>query len=199
MRTPLLAAVLGLSLAGCLVGDSASAGGGGDDDTGTGTGPGSGPGSNQTTPKIDVTVDKATVSTDLFSTNMVTATVKASGGFAGSVSLVASVVDGAGAALPGWAATLDKSTVDVAKDGTATVVATVKVPSDSAAALGKVQIDATSSLGTSSSASMFNVAKQITVNLTLNGANCVYPTDMAGTLKVANGTKLRWVNGDATN
>jgi len=199
MRTPILAAALGLSLVGCLVGDSGTASnGGGDDDTGSGSNTeGSGSNSNPT-PKLDVSVDKPTIATDLFSTNMVTVTLAASGGFSGAVTLAASAVDGAGAVLPGWTVTLDRSTVDVAANGTATAVATVKVPSDAVAAQGMVKIDATSSLGATTKMSTVNVAKQLTVNLTLNGTNCVYPAGMVGTVRVAQGTKIRWVNGDTT-
>jgi len=130
---------------------------------------------------------------------MVTVSLRASGGFSGSVGLVASAVDGAGVAIPGWTVTLDKATVDVAADGTATAVATVKIPSDSAEAAGTVKIDTTSTLGPKSLTSAVTVAKQLSVNLTLNGTNCVYPAQMVGTVKVPNGTKLRWVNGDATS
>src|SRR5437899_2096210 len=94
MRTPLLAAALGLGLAGCLVGDTGTPGSGGDDDTGSN--PGSNPGSNTNTPKVSVTLDKTALSTELMSTNMVTVTVRGSGGFSGSVTLAASVVDAAG-------------------------------------------------------------------------------------------------------
>jgi hypothetical protein len=203
MRTPILAAVLGLALVGCLVGDSGDPGTGDDgsgSNPGSGSDPGSGSGSNPVaTPKLDVTVDKPTISTELLSTNMVTVSLQASGGFSGAVNLAATAVDGAGTAIPGWTVALDKSTVDVAANGAATVVASVKVPSDSVATTGTVKIDATSSLGTTSMTSSVSVAKQLTVNLTLNNGNCVYPAAMVGTVKVSNGTKIRWVNGAAAD
>jgi hypothetical protein len=180
-----------------------STGGGGDPSgTGTGSGAGTGTGSGSgvtPTPKLDVTLDKPTISAELLSSSMVTVTLQASGGFSGSVGLTASAVDGGGVAIPGWAVTLDKSTVDIAADGSAMVVATVKIPSDSAVATGTLKVDTTSSVGPASRTSAVTVTKQLTVNLTLNGANCVYPTDMVGTVKVPNGTKIRWVNGDATS
>ena len=205
MRTSIFAAVLGLSLVGCLVGDegtSGSTGGGDPSGTGsgsnTGSGTGSGSGSGMTpTPNLDVSLDKPTISAELLSSSMVTVTLHASGGFSGSVGVTATAVDAGSVAIPGWTVTLDKSTVDIAADGSANVVATVKIPSDSAVATGTLKVDTTSSLGPVSHTAAVNVTKQLTVNLTLNGANCVYPAAMVGTVKVANGTKIRWVNGDA--
>jgi len=200
MRTPLLAALVGLSLVGCLVGESGAPGTG---DDGTGSNPGPGPGTNPgpgATPKLDVTLDKPTISAELLTTNMVTVTLAASGGFSGSVGLVASAVDSAGAAIPGWTVTLDKATVDMAADSTATAVATVKIPSDSAATTGSVKIETTSSLGAIPAAtSAVTVAKQLSIKMTLNGADCVYPAATLGTVKVTQGTKIRWVNNSGGN
>jgi hypothetical protein len=194
---PVIVAALGFSLAGCLVvgdpGPAGPAGPAGDDDQGPGTGadpgPEPGPGPDPVTPKLDVTVDKPTISTELYSTNIVTVSLQGSGGLTGSVALTASVVDGNGAALPRWTVALDKPSVDLAADGTATVVATVKV-------------EATSAAGTinSGASSAVNVTRQLTVNLTVDAnGDCVYPAAMVGTVKVANGTKIRWVNGSTAN
>src|SRR3954465_2713709 len=89
MRTPLLAAALGLCLAGCLVGESDSTTAGGDDDTGSNPGPGS----NPSTKQVDVTADKATVPTEPKTANVVNVTVTGSGGFSGNVGLSAAIVD----------------------------------------------------------------------------------------------------------
>lgn len=173
---------------------------GGDDD-GTGIGPGSGSGTGSGTgsgsnpvPKLDVAIDKATFSTELLSTNMVTVTLHGSGGFAGSVALAGSVVDTAGAVIPGWTVSLDKSTVDVAADGTATVVATLKIPSQAATLAGTLKINATSSLGPSSVSSTVTVAKQLSLKMTLAGATCAQSTNP--TLTISQGTKVIWQNGD---
>jgi hypothetical protein len=115
------------------------------------------------------------------------------------VTLAPSAVDAAtGNALAGWTVTLDKTTVDVAADGSAMAVATVKIPSDSRAAAGTIRIDATSSLGSSRVESVATVAKQISLAVTLNGTNCVYPTAAVGTVRVLDGTKIRFENHDAT-
>ena len=72
-------------------GDPSGTGSGSNTGTGTGTGSGMTP-----TPKLDVTLDKPTISAELLSSSMVTVTLQASGGFAGSVGLMASAVDGGG-------------------------------------------------------------------------------------------------------
>jgi hypothetical protein len=189
MRIAIAAAVLG-SLAGCMVGD-APPGPSGDDDDGDGNG------SDQTpTPRLVVSVDKATLSTELRTTNTVAVTLQASGGFSGAVALSASVVDGAGAAMPGWTATLDAPAVEVPPDGAATAVATVVVPAENRGLAGTLKIDATSSLGAQMASSEVSVANQITFAMTLTEARCAYPS---GTLTVKVGTKIRWLNMTAAN
>src|SRR5947208_1424650 len=117
LRTPLVL-LFGSLIVGCTVGDPGT---GGDDDTG---GPNCGNGvvdpgeqcdggANCTAdckipvvPKLMVTVDKPTISTQLFTTNMVTVSLQASGGFAGQVTLAPSAVDATtGNALAGWTVT----------------------------------------------------------------------------------------------
>jgi len=205
MRTPLFAAVLGLSLVGCLVGDEGTPGttGGGDPNgtgsgsgTGTGSGSGSGTGSNPV-PKLAMSVDKPTVPTELLSTNMVTVTLQGSGGFAGSVGLTASVVDpAAGTPITGWTVALDKSTVDVAADGTATAVATLTIPSQSTLLAGSIKIEATAPGQTVPPAmSNVTVAKQLSLPMILAGTTCAQDTNKA--LTISQGTKVVWKNGDA--
>lgn len=131
---------------------------------------------------------------------MVTVTLTASGGFSGAVALTATAVDGGGTAVPGWTVTLDKPSVTLTANGTATAVATVKIPSDASAMQGTIKVGATSSLGAMSKESTVNVAKTMTVNVVNNAGTCAYPAAMVGTVKVASGTKVRWVNaGTAGN
>lgn len=216
MRTPLVL-LFGSLLVGCTVGDPGT---GDDDDTG---GPNCGDGNRDSNeacddgnnsggdgcsascqveaeaqPTLTAAVDKPTFNTQLFTTNMVTMTLQAGGGFSGQVTLAPSVVDPQGNALAGWTIALDKTAVDVAADGTATAVATVKIPTDTRATTGKIRIDATSSLGSSRVESTVTVAKQISFPVTLSGTNCVYPTNAATTLRVLTGTTLRFENNDAT-
>jgi plastocyanin len=147
------------------------------------------------TPRLDVSVDKTTLSTELLTDNMVTVTLQGSGGFAGPVTLAASVVDPAGAALPGWRVTLDKTSAEVAADGTATIVATLGIPSQAAALAGTLKIEATSSLGAASATSAVTVANQLSLPMTIVGTTCGPSPNK--TLTVTPGTKVRWVNSDA--
>ncbi len=180
---------LGLALAGCVIGDAGQDVG--DDDDGPGSNPG--PPAPET-PKLDVAVDRTTVSTELLTANMVTVTLSASGGFSGQVTLAGRAVDSAGATLPGWTVSLDQSTVDIAPDGSATAVATLKVPSQATALAGTIQIDATSSLGAMAATSAVSVSKQISLTMTAPGASCGALQTKA--LTISQGTKVRWVNGD---
>lgn len=191
MRTSLFAVALSLSLVGC-VGEIEGTGGGDDDGSGSGSGSGS-----SATPRVDISVDKPTLSTELLSTNMVTVTVRASGGFSGPVALTARAVDAGGTAIPGWAVTLDSSTLNMSADGMATAVATVKIPSDKPVLAGAIQIDATSSTGAATAMSNVTVANQLTFTMKLNGGACVYPVAAGTRTTISQGTKVRWVNTDA--
>lgn len=204
-------------LAGCVSSIDGGTGSGDDDTSNPGntnpgntnpgngnTNPGNGSGNtnpgngNTNTPSLTGAVDKQSLSTELMSSNMVTLTLQGAGGFSGTVNLTASAVDDTGAAITGWTVALDKASVDVAANGTASVVATLTVPSDSTATAGKIKVDAASSLGTSSITSAVTVAPQMTVNLVRTANTCAYPAGMVGTIKVKTGTTIRWVN-DATS
>lgn len=214
MRTPLVATLLGLSLAaGCTVGDLGDGGGGGDDEPGGAScGDGSREGSEacddgntaagdgcsatcqvESVPRVALTVDKPTISTELLTTNMVTLTLASEGGFSGDVGITGRAVDGAGVAIPGWTVTVD-ATANIAAGGSSQVVASVVVPSNSASLTGEIKFDITSALGTETVSSAVTAANQISFSITLNGNNCVYPAKAVGNIEVAAGTKVRFVN-----
>jgi hypothetical protein len=168
MRTPLLATVLGLSLAGCLtIGDSGSAstGGGGDDDTGTNNtgsgGSGSNQGSNTSNPSVDATVDRATVPTELGKSEVVTLSLTSVGSFAGNVTVAPSLVDGTGAALTtGGLTVTGPATVALTANGTANAMYTVKIPTDATGTqlTADLKLDVTSPAGTKSYTSAFTIS-----------------------------------------
>lgn len=195
MRSAVLVTAVGLSLGACLVGDAGAPGQTGDDDTGGDPGPGSSmdPGTNTPTPKLAVSVDKATMSTELMSSNLITVTARGSDGFSGPVTLDASVVDGTGAAMPAWTVTWSSATIDVPVDGMATSVATLTIPSDSQGLAGTVKINASSSLGKQAgvASAAITAANQITFEMKLTGNKCTYPS---GTRNIKVGTKVRWLN-----
>jgi cysteine-rich repeat protein len=221
MRTPLVAALFGLSLFACagqIDGGGGGGGGGGDDvvpgpdcgDTVVNAGEGcddgntvSGDGCSSTcqveaTPRLDVSVDKPTITTDLMSINMVTVTLTGSDGFSGPVSLTSSLVDATQTPITAWTVVLDKTTVDVPLNGTATAVATLTIPSDANVLAGAIKFVATSGagVGTFETASNVTALRQVSFTMKLNAdGQCVYPA--ASTTKLAIGTKVRWVNGEA--
>jgi hypothetical protein len=191
MRSSLVSVLLGLSfVAACNVGDA-------------GTGPGGGGGDDvqpqpdapvvSATPKLAVSIDKPTISTELMSTNQITVTLTGSDGFTGPVTLAISAVDGASAPLTAWTVGLNTTTVNVPLNGTATAVATVNIPSENKGLAATIKIDATSSAGSSSVSSAITVANQVSIALTSDGTACTYPAGMT-TTTISVGSKLRFVN-----
>jgi hypothetical protein len=200
MRTPFLAAALGLGLAGCLVGESDSTTGGGDDDTGSN--PGSG--SNPSTKQVDITVDKATMSTELKTVNPINITVTGSGGFSGSVALTAAIVDANQNPITDWIVDLSSPSVTLSANGTANVMATVHIPPMTTAITGTLKVSSTSAatLGTSAATTAFTALKQVTfaVKYDPTTQSCVYPADggtAANPVKVTQATKIRFFNTGA--
>lgn len=196
MRTPLLAAFLGLTLFGCMIGGSGSDGTptGGDDD---GSGSAGGSGSNQqpppTSPTFTVALDKTSVATELMTANPLTVTLTSALGFTGDVALAAQVVDSTGAAIPGWSVTFDKATVTVPANGNVSAVATVMVPSDSTMLAGTVKITANNTtVGMQAAQAPVTATNQVTFPMKLNNNACVLPLNTTANVKV--GTKIRWLN-----
>lgn len=210
MRIPVLATLLSLSLVACAGNIS---GGGGDDDVPESCGDGQldqgeacddnnntdGDGCSaactiEASPRLDLTVDKPTITTELATTNMVTITLTGSDGFSGSVNLTGSVVDGTNTVMPDWIVAINPPTVNVPLDGSATAVATFAVPSRNLGLAGTLKISSTSSTttGTLEASSVVTVENQITFSVTSNNGQCVYPTDQA--ISVSEGTKVRFLN-----
>lgn len=209
MRTSVLATLLGLSLVACAGNIS---GGGGDDDVPETCGNGAvdpgedcdgGEGCSATcttiaVPRLDISVDKPTIATELGTTNMVTVTLTSSGGFTGSVPVAATLVDGAGAAIADWIVAVNPPTVTVPADGTATAVVTFAVPTLKSALTGTLKIATTptgAEGGTTTFDSQITVADQVTVMMKLDAnGQCEYPA--AGTIQLKVGSKIRWFNNE---
>jgi cysteine-rich repeat protein len=152
-----------------------------------------------TQPRLDVSVDKPTIATELKTTHQITMTLTGVGGFGETVNVAASVVDATDTSLPGWTVTLANPTVDVPMNGMATLVATLKVPSQNVGLIAKVKLDVTSTLGAKTVTTDVTATNQVTFTLHVDNAsgNCVYPTDGGSTtakVMVSNGTKIRWFN-----
>jgi cysteine-rich repeat protein len=220
MRTPLVL-LFGSLLVGCTVGDPGT---GGDDDDGNGGGAVCGDGvlegseacddgnkaggdgcsascTSEASPRLDVSLDKLTLSTELKTKNMLTLSLTGADGFSGPVTLTAAALNGA-AAIPGWNVTFSPATVNLPENGTANVVATLDIPAENRALAGTVKFDVTSSAGTKSVTSTVTVMNQVTFRLAVAGGICGYPAD-AGTganpIRVTTGTKLRFFNAGTAN
>src|ERR1043165_965354 len=180
MRTPILAVVLGFSLAGCLVGDSGTASSGGDDDTGPG--PGSNPGSNPT-PSVNATIDRATVTTELGKDEIVTLSVTSVGGFAGDLTVTG------------------QTTIPLTANGTAAQMYTVKIPSNASGTqlLANLKLDISSTAGTKSFTSAFTIQPILSVPYPAGlGANIAAHPLRNLTFTVKKGTVINLKNLDTT-
>jgi hypothetical protein len=208
MRTPLLATVLGLSLAGCLtIGDSGSAppgdddmgsgGTGGGSGLGSGSGMGSGAGAN-----VNVTMDRATVATELGKSEIVTLTFTSVASFTGDVTVASALVDGAGAALTtGGLTVAGPPSVTLAANGTATAMYTVKIPTNATATqmLANLKLDVTSSLGNKAFTSAFTIAPNYTITYPAGvGATVAMHPVLKGAISVKKGAKISLFNADTT-
>jgi hypothetical protein len=209
MRTPILAVVLGLSLAGCLtIGDSGSSstGGGGDDGSGSGSDP-QGSGSNPSTAKVDVTVDKPSIDTELYTNNPINVTVTGSGGFSGPVTLSGSVVDTTGTAISGWTVAFSPPSVTLTQNGTSTSVATLTIPGTNTGMLtGMLKVTGASSATTGSNTAQAPVTlkNQVTFSVKVDNATgkCVYTQEsgtVASPVKISQGTLVRFFNTGTAN
>jgi hypothetical protein len=205
MRTPLLAMALGLSLAGCLtIGDTGSASTeGGDDGSSSGSTQGS---SGNNGGKVDVTIDKQAISTELYTSNPVTVTVTGSGGFSGAVALSGTVVDASGTAIPGWTLEFSAPSVTLTKDGTQTSVATLKIPGTNTGLSGTLKITGASAATTGSNVASATVTamNQVTFSVKVDNATgkCVYTPEsgtVANPVKLSQGTKVRFFNTGTAN
>lgn len=195
MRSLLASVVLGLSfVAACSVGDS-------------GTGPGPDPGGDDVqtqpdanttqtpVPRVDLSVDKPAVTTDLNVDNTIVVTATGAMGFAGDVTLTAAVSDSSGTALNGWT-TLATSTITLATDGTGTADLKLKIPPNAPTLTGTIKISATSTAAASETSVAVTANPVVIVKISENGAGqCAYPAyPVNSPLRVKAGRMLKIVN-----
>lgn len=150
---------------------------------------------NTATPRIALTVDNTTATTDLNVVSTFNITATSMMGFSGAVALTA-VADGAD-----WMATLDSGSLTVAADGTATAKLTVKAMGDTAALTGNVKISAASS-GPASDVSVamtFNPTLDVTF-VDSGGAVATYDPAWVGgkAYMLKAGRSIKVVNGSTT-
>ncbi len=194
----LLVGFLGLSLIGCVgVIDGGDPVGGDDDGSGSGSGSGSDP-DPLPVPRLDSTIDKTTVDTELGTTHTFKVNLAASGDFSGAVTVAPTAVDASNVPVPGWTVSVDMATVTLATNGTAVVTGTLVVPTENNGLVGTVKFDVSSSLGSEALSAAVTVTNQLTLVVTQNGnGQCVYPNAPTGAVKV--GTKVRFLNMGVDN
>ena len=197
----ILPLVLGLSLAGCITGEIGTVGGGGDDTGGGGgggDGSGSGSGSGTLTPRIEVTVDRPTVATELGKAETVVLSVRSIDGFTGDVTIAPSMMNAQNQPIVPMAPT-GPITLTVAADQTQTAMYQVTIPSDISGTdfVGTLHLDVTSSLGVTPVAATFKVAAVYTVTYGLNSGTAAATHASTGlNVTVKRGTKIRFTNAD---
>lgn len=214
MRTSVLATLLGLSLVAC-AGNITGGGGGDDDDIPETCGNGvvdpgedcdGGAGcstscTTEGTPRVDLSVDKPTVSTELGTSNMITLTLTSGDGFTGAVNITASILDGTGAPNTNWIVAVNPPTVTVPANGTATAVATLAIPSDATLLAGSLKLDVTGAPEAKTISSTVTSQNQITFAIDIANAltanpSCVYPVNNTP-VRIRTGTLVRFFNKNA--
>jgi plastocyanin len=213
MRSHILAGVLAVLLPACIVGSgeitgtgddgtggTGGTGGGGGDGTGGGTGGGTGSGSGtQNTPRIESSIDKATVSTALGKTETVTVTVTSMNGFAGAVNVTPSVLNGTTALTTGWTVTANPTTVNLTAGSSEPVQVTLKIPTDAISLTPDLKIDLAGGTATASVDSAFTIAKTLTIEIaqgTGTGSPHTQLPSPNSPIRVRSGTQLIFHNAD---
>jgi hypothetical protein len=159
MRTLLAAGLLALVVPACIVGPGEITGTGEEAENGEGGsdtgGGGGGGGGTTTTARLQASVDKATISTELGKTETLVLTIQSMDGFAGSVP-VTPVME------QGYTVTATPSTVTLTAGGSATVNVEVKIPTDAASLSPQLKLDLGGSSPTSVTSAL-TVANKYTV------------------------------------
>jgi len=150
------------------------------------------------TPKVSISVNKATLETEQLATEPLIATITGAGGFNGAVTLTATVVNAAtDAPVVGATASAVPASVTLTANGTAMSTITVKLPNNAPAAT-KVKIAATSSAPAAEAVSAFTVLNQVTLLVKNDGGGaCTY----AGVpnVEIRSGTMMRFKAADQIN
>jgi cysteine-rich repeat protein len=214
MRTHILAA-LALMVPAC-AGEISSTGGGGDDgaavcgngqvETGEQCDDGNalaGDGCSATcqteqvaTPRVTLTVDKPTITSDLGVDNTVVVTATSEMGYAGTITLAAAAMDTTNTAITDWTSTLDQTSLTLTAGGSATANLKLSAMGDAAMLGGTVTLTATgpATPATTSVGVTFNGVLHVTIDD--SAGTCQYPTTRAWKLKA--GRQIAVYNGSTT-
>ncbi|MGE0550033.1 MAG: hypothetical protein AB7O24_00630 [Kofleriaceae bacterium] len=168
-------------------GDGDGNGNGGGDDNGGGDNP-------MLTPRVDVSVDKPAVTSDLGVDNTIAVTVTGAMGFSGAVSLAATVVDAQGAPITGWTTAMQN--VTLSENGSQIANLVIKVPGNAETIDGKVKVTATSSAAPAEV--MIDVTSNpvLTVSFSADAnGDCAYPlAPVNNPIRIKAGRMIRVLN-----
>jgi len=151
------------------------------------------------TPHATLSVDKASVTSDLGVDEVITITATSADGFAGDVALTLAVTDGT-TAITDWSTMLAANTLTVPAGGSATTTLKLSAMGDASALTGSIKVSGDHDATDATVAVTFNPLLRITFNDDGNGA-CAYSIahnnpGAAWNLKV--GRQISIVNGAAT-
>jgi cysteine-rich repeat protein len=223
MRTTLVPAFISILLGACIAGEISGPGGGDDEGGGAACGDNvvdsgeacddgntlDGDGCSATCsteatpmPRIMASVDKTEVTTELGKNEIVTLDIQSIEGFAGSVTIAASLVDAANAPIPGI--TVDgPTTLGLAVDGTVSGMYAIQVASNATgtALTGSLKLDLTTMVGTESLTSTISVTPTYTITYAAGtGATAGNHPVLGGTqpaeVTVKRGTTIKYINSD---
>ena len=147
---------------------------------------------------VSASFDKPTVTTELFTTEMLTVTVTGAMGFSGDVALTPTVVDAQNQPITGWTLTATPPTVTLPQNGSMTSIISVQIPSDSAALAATVKVATSSSAAVATATSAFTVQKQLHLAMEAGtGAGAPHPhPGLGANLNVKTGTNVIFINND---
>jgi hypothetical protein len=147
---------------------------------------------------VTVSLDRTAVATELGKKEIVSVTVTSVDGFTGDVDVAPSVLDSAGAAIPGITVEGD-ATVTLAAGATKTAMYTVTVPTNATGTVlsGTVKFDVTSAAGAKELSTTLSVAPVLTVDYAagLAGNTAAHPFAKQ-TISVKKGATIRLHNAD---
>jgi hypothetical protein len=149
-------------------------------------------------PRVQASVDKTAVSTELGKTDKITVTVQSMGGFAGTVNVTPSVMTGT-TAVTGWTLTPNPVSVDLVDGSSATIELSVKIPTDTVALSPTVKVDLASGSTTASVSSAFTVANQLTINIPAGTGTTSLHTQLPSAntpIRIHQGAKIVFHNAD---
>lgn len=198
MRTPLLAGLVAVLLPACLANEISGVGDEDMMDMGSGSGSGSGSGGGAIA-RLDASVDRTTVTTELGKTELVQLTLTGVNGFAGTVPITLTLLDANNMPITtGYTLTATPASVDVPTDGTVTAMVSVKIPTNPSLLTPTLKIDLGGTAPTNIQSSLA-IANKYTIDLpagTGTGAHTSWPAANAP-VRIKSGTMVVFHNSDS--